>query len=284
MKQIVLSLSLLLLCLLPGANAQGRTAAEKLGWKLGIQSYTFHKFPLMEALDKTQQLGVKYMEVFPGHKLGGKWGDRTFGPDMDAQMQKELMQIAKSRGVKIVGTGVFVSTKKDDWDKMFRLAKNMKMEYISCEPPLDLWDYVEALSNEYGVKVSVHNHPQPSAYWNPDNLLQEISGRSDKIGSCADVGHWSREGLDQLQCLKKLNGRIISLHFKDIEAQPSDGKWRHDVIWGTGALNVPEMLRVLKEQGFKGYFMVEYEYNWDNSVPDIRQSIEYFDKMAGNLR
>ena len=39
------------------------------------------------------------------------------------------------------------------------------------------------------------------------------------------------------------------------------------------------MLSILKEQGFKGYFAIEYEYNWDNSVPDIRKSIEYYNDI-----
>lgn len=43
--------------------------------------------------------------------------------------------------------------------------------------------------------------------------------------------------------------------------------------------NVPAMLSILKEQGFKGYFAIEYEYNWDNSVPDIRKSIEYYNDI-----
>ena len=84
------------------------------------------------------------------------------------------------------------------------------MEFITCEPALNDWDLVEKLAEQYGIKISVHNHPQPSDYWNPDNLLQAIAGRSKLIGSCADVGHWRREGLNQLDCLKKLEGRLIS--------------------------------------------------------------------------
>ena len=58
-----------------------------------------------------------------------------------------------------------------------------------------------------------------------------------------------------------------------------DGK-QHDTVWGTGVLDVEEMLRILKAQKFRGYFAIEYEYNWDNSVPDIRKSIDYFNKAA----
>ena len=45
-------------------------------WKFAIQSYSFHNFSLVEALDKCQELGVKYIEVYPGHRLGDKWGDQ----------------------------------------------------------------------------------------------------------------------------------------------------------------------------------------------------------------
>ena len=58
-------------------SACKQAKAEKQDWRIAIQSYTFHLFPLTEALDKTQELGVKYIEVYPGHKLGGKWGDKS---------------------------------------------------------------------------------------------------------------------------------------------------------------------------------------------------------------
>lgn len=159
---------------------------------------------MVEAFDKTQELGVKYIEVFPGHKLGGKWGDKVFDFNLDATTRKEIKELAASKGIKIVSTGVYVAERSSDWNKMFAFASAMDMEYISCEPALKDWDLVEKLAKQYNIKISVHNHPKPSDYWNPDNLLQAISKRSTLLGSCADVGHWNREGLDQIACLKKL--------------------------------------------------------------------------------
>ena len=40
------------------------------------------------------------------------------------------------------------------------------------------------------------------------------------------------------------------------------------------------MLEELKAQRFKGYFAIEYENNWDNSVPDIVKCIDYFNKVS----
>lgn len=276
--------TLLILCLsFFAVTAMAQTKAEKNGWRLGIQSYTFHKFSLVEALDKTAELGVKNIEIYPGHKLGGKWGDRVFDFNLDKATQREIKDLAASKGIKIVGCGVYVAEKSADWEKMFEFAKQMDLEFISCEPALNDWDMVERLAKKYNIKISVHNHPQPSDYWTPDNLLNAIKGRSNLIGSSADVGHWRREGLNQIDCLKKLDGRLISLHFKDIAEKKAGEAEQHDVIWGKGILDVKEMLKELKRQNFKGVFSIEYEYNWDNSVPDIKQCIDYFNQVADEL-
>ena len=63
-----------LVCCLLAIPTEAQTKAEKNGWRLGMQSYSFHLFPLTEALDKTQELGLKYIEIYPGHKLGVNGG------------------------------------------------------------------------------------------------------------------------------------------------------------------------------------------------------------------
>lgn len=264
-------------------KSQKQSGVEKNGWRLGIQSYTFHRFPLTAALDKTQELGIKYIEIYPGHKLGGKWGDKVFDFHLDSPTRQEIKALAASKGITIVGAGVFGTDNPGDWEKMFAFAKDMGMEFITCEPDVKDWDLIERLAEEYNIKISVHNHPQPSTYWNPELLLNAVSRRSKLLGACPDVGHWNREGLDQQECLKKLDGRIISLHFKDIAAKQEGEAEQQDVIWGKGILNVKEMLKELKRQQFKGVISIEYENNWDNSVPDIKECIEYYNDVTTQI-
>jgi len=38
-------------------------AQERLGWRLGVEAYTFHKFTLFEAIEKTAQLGLPFLEI-----------------------------------------------------------------------------------------------------------------------------------------------------------------------------------------------------------------------------
>jgi hypothetical protein len=43
------------------------------------------------------------------------------------------------------------------------------------------------------------------------------------------------------------------------------------------------MLAELKRQKFKGVFCVEYEHNWENSVPEIAQCVKFFNATCAEL-
>ena len=160
-----------------------------------------------------------------------------------------------------------------EWINIFEFAKEMGIKIIVSEPNAEHLDLVEDLCAEYKIKLALHNHPDPTPYWNPTIVLKALDGRNEYMGVCADVGHWTRSGLDAVECLQMLEGKIFETHFKDVNATDKSG---HSVVWGEGKIDMPGILKELKRQNFKGKHVIEYEYNWDNSVPDIQQSIENF--------
>lgn len=261
--------------------ATPKTKAEKQGWKLSMQSYTFHLFSVVESLDKTKELGLHYIEIYPGQKMGEGFGDAIFGYDLTSEQQKQLKELAKSKDIKIVSSGVW-TPKRDEWEKVFSFAKSMEMEFINAEPAREDWDVVEELAKKYNIKLATHNHPNEASYWEPEILLKYIGQRSPLLGSSADVGHFKRMNVEPISALSKLQGRLIAMHFKDIAPQGEAGTLE-DVVWGTGVLNVKGMLEELKRQNFKGYFTIEYEANWENNLPEIKQSIDYFNKVADEI-
>lgn len=254
---------------------------EKEGWNLSIQSYSFHLFSVMESLDKTRELGVKFIEIYPGQRLGEGFGEDVFGYNLSSEQRAKLIAAAKERDVKIISTGVWTA-EREEWDKIFSFAKEIGVEFISAEPNREDWDVIEELVKKYNIKLAVHNHPNEKSYWNPAILLEHIGDRSKLIGSCADVGHYKRMGLDPIDCLHALDGRILSLHMKDILSKDAENP-EEDTIWGQGVLNVEGILKELKSQNFKGYFTIEYEANWENSLPDIKKSIDYFNQKAEEI-
>ena len=279
-KSVLIALSCLFLS---AACAQDntRTKAEKQGWHLSMQSYTFHLFTVMESLDKTKELGLHYIEIYPGQKMGEGFGNAIFGYDLTSEQQNRLKERAKEKGVKIVSSGVWTPA-RDEWDKVFAFAKEMGMEFISAEPAREDWDVVEWLAKKYNIKVAVHNHPNEASYWKPEILLKYIGQRDKLLGSSADVGHFKRMGIEPVAALRELQGRLIALHFKDIAPQGEEGSLE-DVVWGQGVLNVKGMLEELKRQNFKGYFTIEYEADWENNLPPIKQSIDYFNQVAEEI-
>ncbi|HOQ90259.1 MAG TPA: sugar phosphate isomerase/epimerase, partial [Candidatus Hydrogenedentes bacterium] len=76
-------------------------------------------------------------------------------------------------------------------------------------------------------------------------------------------------------------GRIISFHFKDLNE--FGNREAHDVVWGTGVCNVKDILSYLKEKGIQAHFSIEYEHNWDNSLPEIAECVKAFEAMAQEL-
>ena len=262
--------------LLAASAAKGAPNAEKLGWRLGCQAYSFNRFTFHEAIEKTASLGLHWIEAYPGQRLSKAKPDVRTGESMPADIRKDVKTRLADAGVKLVNFGVVGSCNR----KLFDFAKEMGIETITCEPDPAAFDDIEKLCDEYDINAAIHNHPKPSRYWNPDTVLKVCKGRGKRIGACADTGHWMRSGIKPIEALKKLEGRTISFHFKDLD---KFGRGAHDVPWGTGQGDVRGMLAELHRQGFQGVFSVEYEHNWTNSLPEIAQSVQYFDKVAAEL-
>jgi len=108
--------------------------------------------------------------------------------------------------------------------------------------------------------------------WDPNYVLSVVKDRDSRIGSCADTGHWVRSNLKPVDCLRILKGRIISSHLKDLNQMGHAG---HDLPFGTGVSDIPGILEELKKQHFTGNISIEYEHNWESSVPDVAQCIGF---------
>jgi len=249
-------------------------------WKIGVQMWTFNHFPFVTALDKVDSAGAKYIEAYPGQKLGGGMKG-SFGIDMSDSDKAKLKQILQTKGISIVAMGVIVPKDVAEWKKFFDLAKEFGLSYLTAEPIKSQWGSVDSLAGIYGIKVAIHDHPKPNMYWSPDSVLAATVGHPN-IGSCADVGHWARNGLNPVDCLKKLEGHIFGVHLKDIKIFGQVDA--ADTLVGYGVNNFPAIFAELKRQNFSGMLSVEQESNWLNSVPDVKHTIQYYKDEVAKLK
>ena len=275
--------SLLLLAISASiARADGITTnqdgAKQLGFQMAIHQRTFQHFTLYDSMDKTASLGLKYMSFSTGIMLEGTNSVSILNLS-DRQIQ-DIKDHAKAKGITFVNAYVPFPADEVKCRKSFEFARKMGLDILVGEPEPDAMDTVEKLCKEYNVRVAIHDHPKPSRYWNPQNVLDAIKGRSPLIGACADTGHWVRSGLDPVECLKTLQGHVFCLHFKDLNEK---SRKAHDVPWGTGVGNCKGMMEELKRQNFHGAFCVEYQYHWDTSYPEVAQCVQFFNKTCNEL-
>ena len=259
----------------PGAKRDD-SASEKIGLKLSLQCWTFNRLTFFETVDKAAGLGVKYLEIFPGQlvKPGSKQKiDQNMFEETISEIKKKL---ADAGGLKLVAYGVAgIPTKEDDARKTFEWAKKMGLEVLVTETTPN--DVHNKLVEEFKIKIALHNHPRT---WPPDQVLKACKDRPPLIGSCSDTGHWMRAKFVPAEALKKLEGRVQHLHFKDLN-EFGEG---HDVPWGTGKGDPKAMMTELKRQGFKGYLSIEFEFgdlkHLDENLP---KCVAFFDKTAAEL-
>jgi sugar phosphate isomerase/epimerase len=278
MKKLILALTVCALMAL-AAPARDDAAAEQLGWKLGSQAYTFRAISFFETLDKLHELGIKYVEMYPGQKLK-PGSDVKTGTGMTAAEIADMQAKLKETGIKVVSFGVAGIPGKTEAEmrKHFEWAKKIGLETLVTETvPTPV---IDKLSQEFGIKVALHNHPNS---WPSEKVLAACQGLSKNIGSCSDIGHWKRAGHVPLEELKKLEGRVIELHFKDVAAT-ANKKGFEDVPWGTGECDAKALLVELKRQGFKGHFQIEYEHGTvAELMENLPKCVAFFDQSAAEL-
>ncbi|GMV97030.1 MAG: hypothetical protein AMXMBFR83_13890 [Phycisphaerae bacterium] len=250
-------------------------------WKLGLQAWTYNRFTLFETIDKAKALGIRYLEAYPGQALSPADKSVKFDVGSPAEVRDQVKKKLKEAGVKLVNFGVVdVGEDEKSARRVFEFAKDMGIETIVAEPKPAVLDALDKLTQEYKINLAIHDHPKPSPYWDPQFVLKAVKGRNKRMGACADTGHWVRSGLDPVECLKQLEGRIISLHFKDLNEKKKDA---HDVPWGTGISNIEGQLAELKRQGFSGVFAIEYEHDEDNPTPGVSKCVEAFNRFTRQL-
>src|SRR5262249_46304662 len=105
------------------------------------------------------------------------------------------------------------------------------------------------------------------------------------IGACLDTGHLIRSAqqpfgkkLDPAEQVRVMKDRNFGMHLKD-----HDNTRETDVVYGKGALDVPAVLKALREVKFKGHISIEYEANPQEPSPDMKECVAVFKESVKKI-
>jgi inosose dehydratase len=243
------------------------------GFILGVQSYSFRNFGLEQALTKTRELGLHFIEFFRQHVPVNS---------TDAQIHG-FRNLCFQYDITPIAFGVENFSKDHAANRRtFEFARKLGVRYLTADPSPDSFDSLDRLVSEFGIGIAIHPHgPQGKRlhrWYSAEVITKAVSSHHRLIGTCLDTGHLIRsaqppfnEKLDPVQQIRLMGARNFGLHLKD-----HDNQKRTDVVYGRGVLNVPEVLRALRAINFQGYISIEYEANPNNPSPDMQACVDVF--------
>jgi sugar phosphate isomerase/epimerase len=246
-----------------------------------VQCWTFRKFSFFEALQKIKGLGIAYVQPYPGQVLEKNNPQLKFDHNLPDDQIDLVKKKLKELGLTLVSYGVVnFENAEEEMNKVFAFAQKMEIRTIVTEPSYDDYSLIDKMVKKYRINVAIHNHPTPSKYARPETVVYRVDGLDPRIGACADTGHWMRSGVNPLEGLRVLKGRIQDVHLKDLNMFGS--KDAFDVPFGQGKANIRNILAELTLQDYAGYISIEHEKkeDIDNPSPAVKKGMEYIKSIT----
>jgi len=228
---------------------------------LGIQSYSLRNFSFDQAIAKTQQVGLHFIEFFPRH----------FPQNMKPEELAAAKQKLAAHQLTANAYGVCRLTSNEAQARaLFDFCKRAGIGVITAGPTMDSLGLLDKLVAEYDVKIAIHNHGPGDKHWGRlKQLVDGTKGHHPHIGVCLDTGHLIRAGDDPIEAVRALGPRLHGLHFKDVSKDST-----HDCIVGRGRTDVAAFFAACKDVAFDGPCSLEFEIEPKNPMPGIAASLE----------
>lgn len=232
----------------------------------GIQSWCFRHFKTVAAFaTELKKTGVNAAEVC------GVQVDFNKPETFD-----EAIAQFKDAGVNILSIGVQRVEGKAEERNYFEFCRKAGCKFMSISfPPTAMWDglrQVEKLAEEYDLRLGIHNHGGYDWLGNSVILDYIFKNTSDCIGLTIDTAWAIDAGQNPVEMVEKFGHRLYGVHVKDFTYTPD--RKPHDVVIGTGNLDLPAFMQALKKVNFKGYTVIEYEADVENPVPALTDCVK----------
>ncbi len=251
------------LTLAPYAPAMLR-AASKSDLQLGIQLYSLRGFDVDTALKHAAEIGFKQVEFYSG----------MLPIDSTPAQLKAIQKKVADLGMTISAHGVNGFGKDAQANRqVFEFAKALGIKNLSADPAPEAFEQLDELVDEFDIRIAIHNHGPRHRYNKVIDVLRAIENHDQRIGACADLGHYIRSGENATEVIRLLKGRLYGVHLKDF-AEMQDKT--EGVLLGKGHLDVEGVIDALVAVQFPadGALSLEYEENPQDPIADIKQCFQ----------
>ena len=138
------------------------------------------------------------------------------------------------------------------------------------------------IAEDCGVVLAIENHIDYTSA-EIEEILERVGSKSLKVNF--DTGNTLRMMEDPVAAARRLGPYTVATHTKDVDAcrhvRPEEWYFFSSVPVGTGLIDMPGVVRALKESGFDGVLAVESDHHKDNQDEDklVADSVAYLKQL-----
>jgi sugar phosphate isomerase/epimerase len=237
---------------------------------IGIGTFSYHNLSIENMIVQLNALRIQEIEMSRGEFM-------LFSKP-DAGLFRSTREKLDRAGIRCVS--YYTATLKDasDVEKAVRFANLLGARNVTGDAAGSILARIDQRFTQEGMSFGIHNHyfkGEKFPYESPDEVWNALAGLSATVGATADVGQFASCGYDPVNALRKLAPRLKLVHLKDVQASHGEV----NVLLGTGICKIPEVMRELHQQNFRGLVAVEYEKEGPVEA-DVRQEVAFARKLA----
>lgn len=230
---------------------------------------------------------------YSGFELGGKWpkDSAILTPlfdkyDMDVvsswfcgglledTLEGEIERITPHMNLlKEMGTEVIVYCEMDSCvhgDISSPLSKRPVLDNEQWEEWTDKLSQLAKYTLSHGMKLAYHHH-MGTVVQVEEEVDKLMAMTTHDLGLVFDTGHLIYAGADPLEVYKKHSSRVMHIHCKDVRGEilnrslETDSSFLNSVlngiytVPGDGDFNFPELFKMVSDNNFNGWVVVEAE-------------------------
>ncbi|MEK4142494.1 sugar phosphate isomerase/epimerase family protein [Paenibacillus sp. FSL L8-0333] len=284
--------------------------------KLGISTYSLHsafstgELTIEGVIETIADLGAEHAEIVPlginlvenpelidqivrtaagrGLELSNYAIGANFAGLETAEMQREVERVKREVDV---CAALGIQRMRHDVASSNDLSITHFLEELPrlAEACREIADYAAVL----GITTSVENHGYFIQHSDRVQALIHAVGR-DNFRTTLDIGNFLCADENPLIAVPN-NIKLASMvHFKDFYIRPQDrqpsegwfqssgGNWLRGAIVGQGDIDMPSVIRIVKESGYDGYISVEFE-GMEECRKGTRLGLEYIKRVWNQI-
>ena len=258
------------------------------GVLIGVQSYSFRDRLLDEAIQAIADVGIGSCEFASGHLEGGFGGSPKKAREELRQWRlsvalDEFEAVGKTFRDAGIDVYAYNYSFKDDFtdaeiERGFEMAQAIGAKVITASANVSTASRIDRYAKKYKMRVGMHNHSniRENEFATPDDFDRARRGNSDYIAINLDIGHFTAANFDAVDYLDKHHDDILTLHIKDRKRDQGA-----NVPFGEGDTPIREVLALLHEKRSKIPANIEYEYDGDDTVEEVRKCFDYCRQALG---